>query len=68
MEIGRRSQVLRGGAWDFLFLGRRKNKYNAEERGEDKDGIGKKRFYDVGAEGPTYRKRRERWGTLKFVI
>jgi hypothetical protein len=30
MEIERRSQVLLGGAWDFLFLGRWKNKDNAE--------------------------------------
>ncbi len=31
MEIGKRSQVLLGGAWDFLFLGRRRKELTTED-------------------------------------
>jgi hypothetical protein len=31
LEIGRRSQVLLGGAWDFLFLGEIKRRVHTED-------------------------------------
>ena len=53
----------------FLFLGReRRGEFNAEFA-EDAEGAEKseeKRVCIVRSSEPTYRKRRERWGTLKF--
>ena len=55
MEIGRRSRVLLGGAWDFLFFGMEKEREEFTQRTQRCHRVHreKKTFCGVGAQEPT---------------